>query len=101
MVHANPMSIHYYTCNLMCLIFIAIGMCANLWAANPNLQLLIFKVAACKNLKLKLHTYTSKYLHNDSRILSFENYYTCIILQYIQELVQKKYCCVYKCLLRK
>ena len=44
----------------MRVIFIAVGMRTNLWMANYNFQLHIFKVIAHnKKLKLKLHTLQS------------------------------------------
>ena len=50
------------TYNLMYVIFIAIGMCTNLWTANSNFQLHIFKVTARKELNLGLHTLQSTYI---------------------------------------
>ena len=52
----------------MRVIFIAIGMCTNLWTANSDFQLHIFKNTAHEELKLGLHILQSTYVHNNGRI---------------------------------
>ena len=71
----------------MHVIFITIGMHTNLWMANSNIQLHIFKVTAHKELKLGLHILQSTYItmveiefYQSTIMLVFADWVTYVII---------------------